>query len=95
MASMYKEESMSEQVVDVTFKIHFPEDMEWDKIVAELDEAEWSFLAESQTQVEVHDYWLEPRHHHARHVLQGVSRRLRASGAIKTTTIDQTKREIK
>ena len=50
---------MSDRVVDVTLKVHFPPDMDWVKIVAELNEAEWSFLTESQTKAEVYDYEME------------------------------------
>ena len=50
---------MSDRVVDVTLKVHFPPDMDWATIVAELNEAEWSFLTASQTKVEVHDYEME------------------------------------
>ena len=45
-----------DRVVNVVLKVHFPKDMDWAKIVAELNEAEWSFLTESQTKAEVHDY---------------------------------------
>jgi len=50
---------MSDIVVNVTLKVHFPKDMEWLKIEEELNDAEWVFLTASQTKAEVFDYELD------------------------------------